>query len=333
MERSENIEHPERFEKEKLPFWKKVQLFLVNNILWIPIVAIVIGLFSFFALYGYYSGNRVSLNVDLGEVIKPRPEEPQKDKSAFERVLDDIAAKNNVPRKKRYDEIVNGRDIISTSFGQLTYVDDGKEVEKETDVADTVATDTISQPTVEQPPVRVIMKEVYLPADTLEADTLVEEPHSRNPFASARLVSHHVEYVSAYIYGDQPIGRNTRVKLRLGEPLKIDGRNIPRGTVFTGRASVTDNAIHVVVNRIERYNVSYEVYDYDYSYGIPLERPKNEDMEEAITQSAYRSSSRGVADLPYDIARDVTRAIVNRKQRKQQAIQLNDGHPVFLAQK
>ena len=118
-----------------------------------------------------------------------------------------------------------------------------------------------------------------------------------------------------------------------GKQLKLTTTGCRKETVFSGRANVSGDAIYVSVTRIDRYNVSYEVYDDDYSHGILLNRPKNEDLEESLTQSAYRSSNRGVGDLPYDIARDVTRAIVSNKRRKQQEIKLNDGDPVFLAQK
>lgn len=330
MERIEQVEHPERFAKEKPPVWKRAQSFLLKHIMWVPVVAILIGLIGFFALFGYYSGQSpVALNVDLGEVVQPRSEKNQKEKSKFDQVLDAIAQKNQVPTQNRYEDIVNGREIISTNFGQLVYVQGEKEEE-------VIPVDTVTADTVSQAPVRVV--KVYIPAaveeDTTSVDTVSQIPRSRNPFASVHLASSHpVQYIPAYVYGDQTIGRNSRIRLRLGESIKIENQRVPEGTVFSGRANVAGDAIYVSVTRIGRYNVSYEVYDDDYSHGILLNRPKNEDMEESLTQSAYRSSTRGVADLPYDIARDVTRAIVNSKRRKQREIKLNDGDPVFLADK
>ena len=332
MDRIEQVEHPERFQKEKPPLWKRAQRFLADHVLWIAVTGLVVGLIAFFMLFGYYSGQSpVSLNVDLGDIVGPRKEKDNQEKSKFDQVLDAIARKNKVPTRNRYDDIVNGREIISTNFGQLTYVQGEEEETEEVLPVDTVATDSVSEA-----PVRVV--KVYVSTatevDTVSADTVAEVPRPRNPFASVRLASNHeTQYIPAYVYGDQTVGRNSRIRLRLGETIKIDNHRVPEGTVFSGRAAVANDAIYVSVTRIGRYNVAYEVYDDDYSHGIVLNRAKNEDLEESLTQSAYRSSNRGVADLPYDIARDVTRAIVNRKRRKRQEIRLNDGDPVFIAKK
>ena len=269
------------------------------------------------------------LNVDLGDYIEPREEKKRKVKSKFDEVLDAIDQKNNVSVRDRY-EIVNGRDIISTNFGRLTYVDDGKEEVEEVAVQDTTATDSVAAP------VKIV--KVYIPAkvaeDTASVDTSVVEPQIRSPFASVRLANNQeVQYIPAYVYGDQKIGQKARIKLRLGESIRVDQHKVEKGTVFYGRASITDNAIYVSVNRIGRYNVAYEVYDDDYSHGILLDDPKNGDLDQALTQSAYRSSARGITDLPLDIARDVTQAIVNSKRRRQGEVRLNDGDPVFLAKK
>ena len=342
MEREERIEHPERFQKEKPGFLKRTQRFLADNILWIPIVAVVMGLLFFFTLYGYYSGQQVNLNVDLGDVMQPREDEPKKEKNRLEQVRDDIAKKNQVTNQGRYDRIINGRDIITTSFGQLTYVQEDERNEAESSSKEEVPIpsqgvgDTLANSAAETRPVRVVIQKVYVPkeVDTVALDSVAEPLRPRNPFATARVIrENEVEYIPAFVYGDQTILPNSLIRLRLGESLTVDRHHVAKGTVFTGRVNITNNAIYVVVNRIERYNVSYEVFDSDYSHGIILENSKNEDMEEALTQSAYRSSSRSVADLPYDIARDVTQAIVNKKRQKQQAIRLNDGHPIFLAQK
>ncbi|WKN46480.1 conjugative transposon protein TraM [Tunicatimonas pelagia] len=329
MDRVEQVEHPERFQQGKPPLWKRAQTFVVNNIFWIPIVGIVVGVVGFYMLYGYYSGKTVRLNVDLGDYVEPRQEKPGKEISKFEEALNAIKRKNNVKSRDRYEKAVNGRDIISTDYGHLTYFDDGNEEEEEV-LIDTATVDTTAAP------VKVV--KVYIPAaspppvDTTSVDTVEAIPQIRNPFASVRLASsHEVRYIPAFIYGDQTIGRNSRVKLQLGETLSLDNHKINKGTIFFGRARLTNDAIYVSVNRIGRYDVSYDVYDNDYSHGILLENPKNGDTEQALTQSAYRSSNRGVADIPYDIARDVARAIVINKRRRQREVRLSDGDPVFLA--
>ncbi|MGK7393315.1 MAG: conjugative transposon protein TraM [Candidatus Cyclobacteriaceae bacterium M3_2C_046] len=82
----------------------------------------------------------------------------------------------------------------------------------------------------------------------------------------------------------------------------------------------------LVVDQIHQYPVNLEVYDRDYSRGILL----HPDQQNQADQSIYRSGYRTAADLPLELAQDVARSLLQQKKRKSMIVRINDGYPVYL---
>ncbi len=327
----ERIENPEKYQS-KITFRKKVQKFLLKNILWIPIICLMLGLVVVLLIYRHHAGPKVNLKANLEETIKKEDYQQNAPKSKIEQFQEKITEKNQVKKQGRYERIVRGRDIVAVDYGKITY----DQSEQTSEEPSQVKEDTLQkQKQVVEPKVKTVVKVVHIPVEVVDTtkqqtDTIVKVV--QNPFATARLVSNQEkEYIQCYVYGEQEIASGSFIKLRLGESLQVKGKNVPVGTVFTGQVSMNANVIHITIGRIERYNVSYQVYDDQYAHGILINRPKHEDMEQAINRTAYSSAGRGIADLPYEVVQDVSRAILQRKRQKQRTIKLPDGYPIYIA--
>lgn len=138
------------------------------------------------------------------------------------------------------------------------------------------------------------------------------------------------EFVKAYVYGEQELMQGSFLKLRLAEDLVLaDGSLIPRNTVFHGQVAVRSNIVEITIHQIRQHAVQLAVYDRDYSYGILLEPDRNN--QQAANQTLYRSGNRSAADIPLDLAQDLTRALIQQERRKARVIKINDGYPLYIA--
>lgn len=331
----ERIENPEKYQS-KDPLRKRIQKFLLKYIIWIPIVCLLSGLLVMLLIYKHQTQNKLLLGVNYDETVKRKDYQIKNSESKLQQFKDKIFEKNQVKRRGRYNRIISGRDVVSVDFGQITYAAGEKIPSEETEKKDTLQQQLKPDKPARRPRKRK-RRNIKPPEpkiaikDTAKQDTVMKVEKPQNPFASLRLATTEQQYTLSYIYGDQELEPGSFIKLRLGEPIEIQGNIIPKGTVFTGKISMSANTVRISVNRIERYPVSYEVYDSDYSRGIVINRPKSPDVENAISNSAYHSAGRSIVDLPYEVLQDVTRSIIEQKRKRQRIIKLNDGYPVYLA--
>ncbi|MDF9801314.1 hypothetical protein OKW21_006623 [Catalinimonas alkaloidigena] len=328
----ERIENPEKYQAKE-PFKIRAKKLLLRYILWLPIVCLFIGLIALLLLYQHQIQNKIKLGVNYGETVTREDYKGQKSKSRLKQFQDKIFEKDQVKRMGRYEHIVSGKDVVSVDFGQATYSDEEKQPAKEPRKKDNIQNSKSRKSTYEKPVRRkkvIATKKVAHKSDTVQTDSIPEV--KQNPFASISLAGHaELKYTLAYIYGDQEVEPGSFIKLRLGEPLQLQEFAIPEGTVFTGKISMSSNAIKVKIDRIKRHDVNYEVYDTDYSHGIILDKSKNQDMEQASNNTVYRSAGRSVMALPYEILQDVTQSIIRNKRKRQRTVKLNDGYKVYLA--
>ncbi len=323
--------------------WKtKVTTFLVRNALYIPFIAFFLGLGFVLWYFKDELQKQFSLEVKYEETVDIS-DYVMKARDNLAVAKEKISERKKDKSKGRYTRFISGSEVVGVDFGQVIYSDE----EAKQAVPNTTATTdtTVFQPVAAPDTVKIIrtiIKHVPVAQAPLIPDTLstkdttllAVDTSKQVPvfFASQHLGnSSVVDYTAAYVYGDQEIVSGSFVRFRLSEDLSVNNQTIPRGTVFRGVANLSQNVIQITIDRIDRYDVDFAVYDRDYSYGIILEKPRNEDMNDALRQSAYRSSNRTVADLPYEIAQDVTRSIVRNKKRKERAITLNNGDPVYIA--
>ena len=171
-------------------------------------------------------------------------------------------------------------------------------------------------------------------ADSLfQADSMQKPPEAPDPFFTLKTSgSGTARYTKAHFYGDQDILSGSYIRLRLGEDMLVDGKRIPRNTVFRGLASLVQNKIEIRIDQIGSQLVEGRVCDQDFNPGIVIPAAKQNGTEEAVTRTLYETGSGSAMDLPYEILQDVSRNIIRNKRRKQSLIRMNDGYLVYITQ-
>ncbi|MEM8967711.1 MAG: conjugative transposon protein TraM [Bacteroidota bacterium] len=326
----EKIDNPERFEK-KVTWKERIVTFLRKNIYYIPFVLFFVALGSIFWIYREELSEKFSLEVAYDQTIE-LDEYVMKGKDNLSIMKDKLMAKERAKKNGRYEKFVSGRDVVSANFGEVIWSDEKEEIKPDTThVADTTQVDTSQVVPLK---VRTIVKYVKVPEpapveDTIQLDTIEQLPVL---FASIALEDNRKQYVQAFIYGDQQIADNSLVRFRLAEELTLQNSDVvPAGTVFRGKANMSQNVVTITVDRIAKHNVSALIYDRDYSLGIILNRTPNDDMNETLNRSLYLSGDRSLTDIPIDIAQDVTRNIIRNRRQKDRIVKFSDGDRVYIA--
>ena len=132
------------------------------------------------------------------------------------------------------------------------------------------------------------------------------------------------------VHGDQEIDNRQRMVLRLTEAATVRGKEVPAGTLIYGMIRMSQDRIQVVVSRIGPQVVNYRVYDHTYHEGITLDE-RDEVVQEAAKETAWRQGRRRTRELPTEIASDLARGILQRTRRKS-SIFLPDGYPLYISQ-
>jgi len=131
------------------------------------------------------------------------------------------------------------------------------------------------------------------------------------------------------VHGGQEISNNQMLTLRLTKDMKVNGQEIPSGTLVYGTVRLAQSRIQVSVSRILQFAVQYRVHDHTYHEGILLDETQNM-WEDASQETAYRQGQRSVRELPIDVAVELGRNILQGSKRKQSTAYLPDGYPLYL---
>jgi hypothetical protein len=135
--------------------------------------------------------------------------------------------------------------------------------------------------------------------------------------------------------------------LRLTEDAKVQGKEVPAGTLVYGLTRLAQDRIQVVISRIgtqalptavpgrDRQAVNYQVYDHTYHEGITLDE-RDDVVGEAAKETAWRQGNRRLGrrrtdQLPTEIASDLARGILQRTRRRKTSVFLPDGYPLYIA--
>jgi hypothetical protein len=139
-------------------------------------------------------------------------------------------------------------------------------------------------------------------------------------------------FYRAVIHGDQKVRNNTTLRLRLLEPVTVNGTTIPRNTLLQGRVGGGGNGrINITISSIGSTPVTFAVLDNDYRKGIAYQM--REPVQEAVREGQEGALEEVFNSLPYGgIAGGFTRMGRNiaRNFRSRQAYFLADGYPVFI---
>ncbi len=168
-------------------------------------------------------------------------------------------------------------------------------------------------------------------APPTDHDTVVvDKPSFFQPVRVASSTSSST-FFSCVVHGDQEIDNRKRMVLRLTEVATVNDKTVPAGTLIYGMTRLAQNRIQVVISRIGTQVVNYRVYDHTYHEGITLDE-RDEVVQEAAKETAWRQGRRRTRELPTEIASDLARDILQRTRRRKSSVFLPDGYPLYISQ-
>ena len=169
----------------------------------------------------------------------------------------------------------------------------------------------------------VVMTDTASTINFFQAVKVVGEPTTGIPNATS-------SFTACVVHGDQEVGNNQRLTLRLTQAMQLGGKTIPSGTLVYGMVRLSQDQVQVSVSRIGEQAVSFQVYDHTFHPGILLDERQNA-VEDATKETAYRQGQRRVRQLPTQIASELARDLLQRARRKKRSVFLPDGYPLYLA--
>ena len=366
----EKIEDKQRYQ-QKETLRQKLKQLLSKNLMWLPVILGVIGLFLFFRIYTPQQQGKNMPGVKYEELVDYQDYEAGEKGSKLQHFKQRLLQQARENKEKRYERIIAGRDLVNVKYQDKlkTLVADSKPSDSLVTTKDSSANQSsklIKATPASKPKAKSAKKfadakttgitpvaqnepisfESAIQPDTI-ADGQVRKMQYENVINDSILIngtrafnlivvdqafanSSSQEFVKAYVYGEQELMQGSYLKLRLAEDLQLEnGHLIPRNTIFHGQVSLRSNIVEITIQQIRQHPVQLAVYDRDYSYGILLEPEKG--SQQAANQSLYRTGSRSAADLPLDLAQDLTRALIQQERRKARVIKINDGYPLYIA--
>lgn len=149
--------------------------------------------------------------------------------------------------------------------------------------------------------------------------------------------------ISACVHGTQTVTDGQALRIRLLEPMAVDDRFIPKGTVLTGGTRIQGERLDIVINAVEFKGsvlpVDLEVYDADGQQGILV--PNSMEYDAAREIAANMGTSMGSSinistDAGAQIASDVGKGVIQgvsqyiSKKMRTVKITLKAGHKLLL---
>ncbi len=173
-------------------------------------------------------------------------------------------------------------------------------------------------------------KLAVIPSPTENDSIIVAKPSFFQP---VRVTSNPsgTAFLSCVVHGDQEVDNRQRMVLRLTETATVRGKEVQAGTLIYGITSLAQNRIQVTISRIGTQAVNYRVYDHTYHEGITLDE-RDEVVQEAAKETAWRQGRRRTRELPTEIASDLARNILQRTRRRKSSVFLPDGYPLYISQ-
>ncbi len=342
----EAIENKSRYTRQESRREKILRI--IRKFIWVfPLLAIAVGLLIAWQLIRSIQADSPGMpGVKYEDYIKGT-EKPEKEIKKLEVYRRRMKEEKEEAITSRYEKIISGSEIVGkVDYGKIIPAEGSPTNEEEESIkpAEEITQkggDNMPAHTpVEKPKSGIPLlnerekKPISLPSrrDTLKtADSLSAKEESRDPFYTLKASgSASGLYTKAHFYGDQDILNGAFIRLRLGEDMIVNGKQIPRNTIFRGRASISQNKIEIQIDRIGNHEIKGFICDQDYQPGIVIPASKREGMEEAVTRSVYQTGSGTAMDLPFEILQDVSRNIIRNKQRKQSIIRINDGYLIYI---
>lgn len=149
--------------------------------------------------------------------------------------------------------------------------------------------------------------------------------------------------IAAEVYGTQTLSDGQALRIRLLEPMAVDDRFIPKGTVVTGDARIQGERMHIVVRTVEYKGsvlpVELDVYDADGQQGILVPGSMEYDAAREIAAnmggslgSSINITTNAGAQVASDLGKGVIQGVsqyITKKMRNVK-ITLKAGHKLLL---
>ena len=149
--------------------------------------------------------------------------------------------------------------------------------------------------------------------------------------------------ITACVHGTQTVSDGQALRLRLLEPMAVDDRLIPKGTLLTGSTRIRGERLDVLVETVEYKGavipVELEVYDADGGQGILVPNSLEYDAVREIAANMGTSMGSSInisTDAGAQIASDVGKGVIQgvsqyvTKRMRTVKITLKAGHRLLL---
>lgn len=149
--------------------------------------------------------------------------------------------------------------------------------------------------------------------------------------------------IPACVHGTQTVSDGQALRIRLLEPMVVDDRFIPKGTILTGGARMEGERLDVLVQAVEYKGtvipVELEVYDADGQRGIPVPNSMEYDAAREIAANMGTSMNGSInisTDAGAQIASDLGKGVIQgvsgyvAKKMRTVKVTLKAGHRLLL---
>lgn len=149
--------------------------------------------------------------------------------------------------------------------------------------------------------------------------------------------------IPACVHGTQTVSDGQALRIRLLEPMVVDNRFIPQGTVLVGGTRIQGERLEIVVNAVEYKGsvipVELEVYDADGQQGILVPNSMEYDAAREIAAgmgtsmgSSINISTDAGAQIASDVGKGVIQGVSQYISKKMQTVKitLKAGHKLLL---
>ena len=149
--------------------------------------------------------------------------------------------------------------------------------------------------------------------------------------------------IPACVHGTQTVSDGQALRIRLQEPMVVDDRFIPKGTILTGGARMEGERLDILVQAVEYKGtvipVELEVYDADGQRGIPVPDSMEYDAAREIAANMGTSMNGSInisTDAGAQIASDLGKGVIQgvsgyvAKKMRTVKVTLKAGHRLLL---
>lgn len=149
--------------------------------------------------------------------------------------------------------------------------------------------------------------------------------------------------IPACVHGTQTVSDDQALRIRLLEPMVVDNRFIPQGTVLVGGTRIQGERLEIVINAVEYKGsvipVELEVYDADGQQGILVPNSMEYDAAREIAAGMGTSMGNSInistdagAQIASDVGKGVIQGVSQYIAKKMQTVKitLKAGHKLLL---